>query len=81
MVLHSIQDAGLTLREEKCELGMTEVHWFGHRFLGAGMRVAEEKAHAIQKLQKVTTVEEVKYFLATLQFNSVFMAGKKGEKT
>ena len=43
-VLHKLQDAGLTLREEKCELGMTEVDWFGHRFSGAGMRVAEDKA-------------------------------------
>ena len=77
VVLHRLQDEGLTLREEKCELGMTEVDWFGHKFLGVGMRVAEDKAQIIQQWPKPTTVKELKSFLASLQFNSVYMAAEK----
>ena len=39
-VLHRLQEAGFMLQRVKCELGMSEVEWFGHRFSGAGMRVA-----------------------------------------
>ena len=47
MVLYRLQEAGFTLRCVKCQLGMTEVEWFGHRFSGAGMRVAVNEARII----------------------------------
>ena len=80
-VLHKLQEAGFTLRRVKCELGMIEVEWFGHRFSGDGMRVAPDKADIIRQWPRPVTVREVKSFLAMLQFNAVYLATEKGEKT
>ena len=43
-VLHKLQEALFTLRQDKCELGVKVLVWFGHRFSGDGMRVEPEKA-------------------------------------
>ena len=80
-VLHKLQEAGFTLRWAKCELGMTEVEWFGHWFSGDGMRVALDKADIIRQWPRPVTVREIKSFLATLQFNTVYLAAEKGEET
>ena len=79
--MHNLQEAGFTLRWVKCKLGMTRVEWFSHRFLGVSMRVAEDQARIIQQWPKPTTIKEVNSFLATIQFNTVYLAAKEGEKT
>ena len=80
-VLYRLQEARFTLRWVKCELGMTEVEWFGNRFLGARMRVAADKAKIIQHWPRPVTVRGVKSFLTMLQFNTVYQVAENGEKT
>ena len=39
-----LQEAGLTLRRDKYEIGKQDVEWFGHRFSAQGMRADPGKA-------------------------------------
>ena len=62
-------------------MGMTEVERFGHWFSGDGMRVAPDKADIIRQWPRPVMVREIKGFLATLQFNTIYLAAEKGEET
>ena len=79
-VLERFRDAGLTLRREKCHFGQREVKWFGQIFSEEGMSVDPEKVELIKNWPPPRTVAEVKSFLQTVQFNSVYMAAQKPEE-
>ena len=70
------QEAGLTLRREKCHLGEPEVTWFGMVYSEAGMSDDPEKTKVIRDWPAPKTVRDVKSFLQTCQFNSVYMAAE-----
>ncbi len=81
-VLERFQEAGLTLRREKCHLGQPSVKWFGMIFSAEGMSPDPEKANLIQNWPAPLTVRDVKSFLQTVQFNSAYMGAEEpGEMT
>jgi hypothetical protein len=80
-VLKRLQQAGLTLRREKCELGKAETVWFGHVFSAHGMNADEAKVQIIRQWPRPETVAEVKSFIQTLQFNAIYMGAEDGEPT
>ena len=73
-VLEKFQEAGLTLRKEKCHLSQFEVKWFGMIYNQHGMSEDPEKAAVIRNWPAPKTVRDVKSFLQTCQFNAVYMA-------
>ena len=76
-VLEKFREAGLTLRKEKCQLSQTEVEWFGMIYSEHGMSEDPEKTAVIRNWPAPKTVREVKSFLQTCQFNSVYMAAEE----
>lgn len=76
-VLQKFREAGLTLRKEKCHLSQTEVKWFGMIYTEHGMSEDPEKTAVIRNWPAPKTVREVKSFLQTCQFNSVYMAAEE----
>ena len=77
MVLTKFKEAGLTLREEKCKLGKPEVKWFGMVYSEHGMSDDPDKVKVIKEWPAPKTVRDVKSFLQTCQFNSVYLAAEK----
>ena len=79
-VLERFRDAGLTLRKEKCYLGVPEVKWFGMIYSEEGMTADPEKTAVIKNWPSPKTVKDVKSFLQTVQFNAVYMAAEEPEE-
>ena len=75
-VLQRFREAGLTLRKEKCQLGQREVKWFGMIFSEEGMVADPAKTEVIRRWPRPKTVKDVKSFLQTVQFNSVYMGAE-----
>ena len=77
--LRTLQGYGVTLRPDKCELGRSEVKWFGYMFSESGMSPDPQKCDAIKSWPSPTSKKEVKSFLQTVQFNSKFLGSVNGE--
>jgi hypothetical protein len=77
-VLERLQSTGLTLRKEKCHFGVPEILWFGNVFSRQGMSPDPEKVKMIKEWSSPQDKSEVKSFLQTTQFCSVFMRPGKG---
>ena len=76
-VLERFRNAGLTLRKKKCHLSQPEVKWFGMVYNSQVMSEDPEKAAVIRNWPAPKTVRDVKSFLQTCQFNSVYMAAEE----
>ena len=77
--LKTLQGYGVTLRPDKCELGKSQVKWFGYMFSESGMSPDPQKCDAIKNWPSPTSTKEVKSFLQTVQFNSKFLGSVNGE--
>ena len=77
VVLARFREAGLTLREEKCFLGQSQVKWFGMIYSEVGMAADPAKTEVIKNWPAPKTVRDVKSFLQTVQFNAVYMAAEE----
>ena len=75
-VLNRFREAGLTLRREKCYMGQEKVKWFGMIYSAQGMTADPAKTEVISSWPAPKTVRDVKSFLQTVQFNSVYMAAE-----
>ena len=62
-VLKRMQEANLTLNEEKCQFCTTEVHFLGQIVDVSGVRPDPEKVAAIQNFPKPTCVGDIRRFL------------------
>ena len=78
-VFHTLQEKGITLRPDKCQLGQPQVKWFGNIFSKDRMFPDPEKCSIIKNWPAPKSSSEVKSFLQTVQFNSKFLGGKPGE--
>ena len=77
-LLERLDSFGITLRREKCHFGTTEILWFGNVFSRAGMSPDPDKVRIIKEWPSPADKTEVKSFLQTTQFCSVFMRPGKG---
>ena len=48
-VFQRIRETGLTLKDNKCHIAMSELHYLGHVFSGAGMKPDVLKIKAVEK--------------------------------
>ena len=76
-VLKKLKANGLTVRPKKCDLGKTEVKWFGYIFSKDGMSPDPEKCSIIKNWPAPKSCAEVKSFLQTVQFHSKFLGACK----
>nr|XP_054931763.1 uncharacterized protein K02A2.6-like [Dermacentor andersoni] len=63
LVLKHLEDAGLTLNENKCVLGTNKLKFFGHVFSSAGVSVDPEKVKAVARMTAPKTPTEVRSLL------------------
>ena len=71
--LQRLSESGFTLRRIKCQFGVPEVVWFGNTFSKYGMSPDPEKVRVIKEWEAPKDKSEVKSFLQTAQFCSMFM--------
>uniref|UniRef100_A0A803KCS2 Gypsy retrotransposon integrase-like protein 1 n=1 Tax=Xenopus tropicalis TaxID=8364 RepID=A0A803KCS2_XENTR len=72
-VFAQIQDAGLTLKPEKCHLAMAEVQYLGHRVGGGQLRPDPAKVEAICQWPIPKTQKQVLAFLGTSGYYRKFI--------
>ena len=61
--LEKIQEAGITLNIDKCDLSKSEVTFLGHVLSTSGISPDPGKTEAVRKMQEPTTVTELRSFL------------------
>ena len=72
-VLRRLQDAGLKLNGEKCQFGMTELTFMGHRLSRAGVTATDDKVDAVLRAREPRTASEVRSFLGLVTFLGRFI--------
>ncbi|XP_075141564.1 uncharacterized protein LOC142217269 [Leptodactylus fuscus] len=72
-VLGRIHQAGLTIKPEKCQLGMREVQYLGHRVGGGALRPEPEKLDVITSWPTPRTKRQVMSFLGTAGYYRKFV--------
>ncbi|XP_040275735.1 uncharacterized mitochondrial protein AtMg00860-like [Bufo bufo] len=72
-VLGWIHQAGLTIKPEKCQLGMSEVHYLGHRVGGGTLKPEPGKVDAIASWPTPRTKKQVMSFLGTAEYYRRFV--------
>ena len=70
---HRMSSLIITLREEKCKLGQSQVLWFGNCFNQQGMSPDPAKVEIVKNWSRPEDKAAVKSFLQTVQFSSAFM--------
>ena len=71
--LTRLEERGLTLRREKCNLGKTSVSWFGWIFSSSGMSADPRKLDAVRAAGRPRDSDDVRSFLQACQYNAKFM--------
>uniref|UniRef100_A0A8C7WMF3 Gypsy retrotransposon integrase-like protein 1 n=2 Tax=Oryzias sinensis TaxID=183150 RepID=A0A8C7WMF3_9TELE len=66
VVLKRLQEAGISLNVEKCELSKQEVIFLGHVISANGISPDPSKTEAVKKMREPTNVSELRSFLGTV---------------
>lgn len=72
-ILDRICKAGLTIRPDKCQLGMAEVQYLGHRVGGGTMKPEPAKVQAIHDWPTPQTKKQIMSFLGTASYYRKFV--------
>ena len=72
-VLCRLQQAGLTVNEEKCQFGRKEMIYLGHIVSSQGLKTDPEKVHAVASYPTPTTVKELERFLGMISWYQKFI--------
>jgi len=62
-VLDTIQSAGITLNQAKCELGKETIKFPGHLINSDGVSANSQKVEAIVNMKALSSVSELRHFL------------------
>ena len=73
IVLERLSKNGLIVREDKCTFGASEIEFLGHIISQHGVTPIREKADAIQRFPKPTTVKGLQEFLGLVTFYHRFL--------
>lgn len=74
-VFERLSEHGLIINIEKCEFGKQELNFLGHKISAEGISPLAEKVDAFQNLERPKLVNELKSFLASLNFYRRFIPG------
>jgi len=72
-VLQKLQDAGLRLKESKCEFLVSSVAYLGNRIDAEGLHSIQEKLKAIRDALELQNVTKLKSYLGLLSYHSKFL--------
>ena len=72
-VLRRLQDAGLTLNQDKCIFGVSDLTFFGHEVSASGISPHTKKVEAIREAPVPTNAAEVRSFLGLATYCSRFI--------
>ena len=68
LLYQHLSDAGLTLRDHKCTLGMSQVTYLGHKFTKSGLTPDMSKIQAVQDCPTLTNVSSLRQFLGLASY-------------
>ena len=72
-VLQRAADFGITFNPEKCQFGVSEIEFYGHRFTDAGLKPSPEKIRAVKQSKAPESKEAVRSFLGMAGYLSKFI--------
>ncbi len=73
MLLKRLEEKKLTVKQDKCKIGMNEIQFMGLIINKHGIGPTEEKAKAIKGAKEPSTISELKSFLGLASFCSRFI--------
>ena len=74
-VLSILEKNSLHAKLSKCEFGMEEILYLGHKISAQGIRVDEEKIEAIRSWPKPKTLTQLRGFLGLCSYYRRFVKG------
>ena len=72
-VLQRLQEAGLTLKEDKCAFALPSVEYLGHTIDGSGLHPSPRKVKAIQEAPEPKNLTELRSFIGLLNYYTNFI--------
>ena len=72
-VMRKLEESGLTLNYEKCEVGVDSMIYMGDVLSGQGLKVSSERVKAIAEAPEPQSTSEVRSFLGSVQFCAMFI--------
>jgi Reverse transcriptase (RNA-dependent DNA polymerase) len=71
-VLQRLQDHGLVINAEKCQFGVAEIDYLGHRISASGIRPLQDRLTAIRNYPQPKTVQQLQTYLGMINFYRKF---------
>ncbi|KAJ1184493.1 hypothetical protein NDU88_001299 [Pleurodeles waltl] len=72
-VFKALDEAGMTIRKEKCQLGVESVEYLGHKISKNGVEPKCDLVVAVKEAPAPTNKEELRSFLGLAEFKSKFV--------
>ena len=72
-VFKRLQDAGLKLKESKCDFFRSQIHYLGHMLLAEGIQPLPEKLDSITNMLAPENQTEVNQFMGVVGYYHKFM--------
>ena len=72
-VISRLQESGIHLREEKCEISKQQVEYLGHMIDAKGIHPMEDKVHAIHEAPIPQNITQLRAFVGLLNYYSKFI--------
>ena len=73
-VFHRLGEAGLTLRGRKCTIAVSQVNYFGHRFIKSGLIPDNSKVQAVNNWPLPTDASSLRKFLGLTSYYRHYIA-------
>jgi Reverse transcriptase (RNA-dependent DNA polymerase)/RNase H-like domain found in reverse transcriptase len=74
-VLQWLKDSGLVLNLEKCQFGLSEVNFLGHKVTADGIQPLTDHVEAVQVFPRPSDKKGLQRFLGTVNFYCRFLPG------
>ena len=73
LVLSKLQSAGLTVNANKCQFGVSEMDFMGHRLTSKGLNPAKAKVEAVADAREPQNATEMRSFLGLVNYCAKFI--------
>ena len=72
-VLEILDQSGIVLNSEKCEIGKTDITFFGLRLTENGIAPTEDRCKALRELEAPSNAKELRSLLGLIQYSGRFI--------
>ena len=73
LLFDRLEEHGLVVKVKKCQFGVPEIDFLGHKVSSKGIKPLPTKVQAIQNFTTPTTVNQLEKFIGMLNFYHVFI--------